>query len=62
MVFLDGRIMDTLVNNLEEIMHRLETDAYYPYYVLGRQTSILEDYLALNPGNRERIKRIRPSE
>ena len=52
----ESRIL--LVNNLEEIMHRLETDADYPYYVLDGQTSILEDYLAVKPENRERIKRL----
>ncbi len=34
----ESRIL--LVNNLEEIMHRLETDADYPYYVLDGQTSL----------------------
>lgn len=52
----ESRIL--LVNNLEEIMHRLETDADYPYYVLDGQTSILEDYLAVKPENRDRIKRL----
>lgn len=52
----ESRIL--LVNNLEEIMHRLETDEDYPYYVLDGQTSILEDYLAVRPENRERIKRL----
>lgn len=52
----ESRIL--LVNNLEEIMHRLETDKDYPYYVLDGQTSILEDYLAVKPENRERIKRL----
>ncbi|MCC9625216.1 mannosylglycerate hydrolase [Thalassospira sp. MA62] len=52
----ESRIL--LVNNLEEIMHRLETDEHYPYYVLDGQTSILEDYLAVKPENRERIKRL----
>lgn len=52
----ESRIL--LVNNLEEIMHRLETDTDYPYYVLDGQTSILEDYLAVKQENRERIKRL----
>ncbi|UKS57860.1 glycoside hydrolase family 38 C-terminal domain-containing protein [Exiguobacterium acetylicum] len=52
----ESRIL--LVNNLEEIMHRLETDEAYPYYVLDGQTSILEDYLAVKPENRDRIKRL----
>lgn len=49
----ESRIL--LVNNLEEIMHRLENDENYPYYVLDGQTSILEDYLAVKPENRSRI-------
>ncbi|WP_215193014.1 mannosylglycerate hydrolase [Exiguobacterium sp. s95] len=52
----ESRIL--LVNNLEEIMERLETDKNYPYYVLDGQTSILEDYLAVKPENRSRIKQL----
>lgn len=50
----ESRIL--LVNNMEEILTRLEQDAEYKYYVLDGQTSILEDYFAVKPQNRERVK------
>ncbi|WP_077623331.1 mannosylglycerate hydrolase [Sediminibacillus massiliensis] len=52
----ESRIL--LVNNMEEIMDRLENDPDYPYYVLDGQTSILEDYFAVKPENRERVKKL----
>lgn len=50
----ESRIL--LVNNMEEIMIRLESDPDYKYYVLDGQTAILEDYFAIKPENRERVK------
>ncbi|PLR42625.1 alpha-mannosidase, partial [Chimaeribacter arupi] len=45
-----------LVNNMAEILDRLEQDAAYPCYVLDGQTAILEDYFAVCPENRERVR------
>lgn len=45
-----------LVNNMAEILDRLETDPDYPYYVLDGQTAILEDYFAVVPHAHERVK------
>ncbi len=50
----ESRIL--LVNNMEEIMQRLESDPQYKYYVLDGQTAVLEDYFAIKPENRERLK------
>lgn len=50
----ESRIL--LVNNMEEILTRLEQDAEYKYYVLDGQTAILEDYFAVKPENRPRVK------
>lgn len=50
----ESRIL--LVNNMEEIMTRLESDPDYKYYVLDGQTAVLEDYLAIKPENKVRIK------
>ena len=50
----ESRIL--LVNNMEEILTRLEQDADYKYYVLDGQTSILEDYFAVKPENKERVR------
>lgn len=47
-----------LVNDMEEVLTRLEQDPNYPYFVLDGQTAILEDYLALCPGNRERVRKL----
>lgn len=47
-----------LVNNLEEIMEMLESNPDYPYYVLDGQTSILEDYFAVKPENKERVAKL----
>lgn len=52
----ESRIL--LVNNMEEIMEMLETNPDYPYYVLDGQTAILEDYFAVKPENKERIKKL----
>ena len=49
----ESRIL--LVNNMEEILTRLEQDADYKYYVLDGQTAILEDYFAVVPQNKERV-------
>ncbi|HHA2289813.1 TPA: mannosylglycerate hydrolase [Enterobacter ludwigii] len=45
-----------LVNNMEEILTRLEQDEEYKYYVLDGQTTVLEDYFAVVPDNRPRVK------
>ena len=45
-----------LVNNMEEILTRLEQDEEYKYYVLDGQTAVLEDYFAVVPDNRPRVK------
>lgn len=45
-----------LVNNMAEILERLENDADYPFYVMDGQTAILEDYFAVCPENRPRVK------
>lgn len=47
-----------LMNNMEEIMSRLENDDNYPSYTLDGQTAILEDYFSIMPQNRERVKRL----
>ncbi|UOQ45431.1 mannosylglycerate hydrolase [Halobacillus salinarum] len=52
----ESRIL--LVNNMEEIMDRLENDPDYPYYVLDGQTSILEDYFAVKPEEKERVRKL----
>ncbi|WP_312949539.1 mannosylglycerate hydrolase [Superficieibacter sp.] len=49
----ESRIL--LVNNMEEILTRLEQDAEYKYYVLDGQTAILEDYFAVKPENKARV-------
>lgn len=50
----ESRIL--LVNNMEEILTRLEKDAEYKYYVLDGQTAVLEDYFAVKPESRPRVK------
>ena len=50
----ESRIL--LVNNMEEILTRLEQDDEYKYYVLDGQTAVLEDYFAVVPENRSRVK------
>ncbi|MFF2875060.1 mannosylglycerate hydrolase [Gottfriedia sp. NPDC057991] len=52
----ESRIL--LVNNMEEIMEMLETNPDYPYYVLDGQTAILEDYFAVKPENKGRVKKL----
>lgn len=47
-----------LINNMEEIMERLENDFDYPTYTLDGQTSVLEDYLTMMPQNKERLKKL----
>ncbi len=49
----ESRIL--LVNNMEEIMTRLEEDDSYPYYMLDGQTAILEDYFEVKPENKARV-------
>ncbi|OMQ22445.1 mannosylglycerate hydrolase [Serratia oryzae] len=50
----ESRIL--LINNMEEILTRLETDPEYRFYVLDGQTAVLEDYFAIKPENTERVK------
>ncbi|HAZ53828.1 MAG TPA: hypothetical protein DCY50_02060, partial [Franconibacter helveticus] len=50
----ESRIL--LVNNMEEILARLEQDPAYPFYVLDGQTAIFEDYLSVKPAHRSRVK------
>lgn len=50
----ESRIL--LVNNMEEILARLEQDAEYKYYVLDGQTAVLEDYFAVKPESKPRVK------
>ena len=52
----ESRIL--LINNMEEIMEMLETREDYPCYVLDGQTAVLEDYFAIKPENKERIKKL----
>ncbi|POT58114.1 alpha-mannosidase [Citrobacter amalonaticus] len=52
----ESRIL--LVNNMEEILTRLEQDAEYLCYVLDGQTAVLEDYFAVKPENRQRVQRL----
>ncbi|MGL4372323.1 MAG: alpha-mannosidase, partial [Turicibacter sp.] len=52
----ESRIL--LVNNMEEILEMLETNPDYPCYILDGQTSILEDYFAVKPENKERIQKL----
>ncbi|PGZ92194.1 mannosylglycerate hydrolase [Bacillus sp. AFS029533] len=52
----ESRIL--LVNNMEEIMEMLETNPDYPFYVLDGQTAILEDYFAVKPENKDRVKKL----
>ncbi|ECJ7675390.1 mannosylglycerate hydrolase [Salmonella enterica] len=52
----ESRIL--LVNNMEEILARLEQDTEYKYYVLDGQTAVLEDYFAIKPENKPRVQRL----
>ncbi|EGI98846.1 glycoside hydrolase family 38 C-terminal domain-containing protein [Shigella boydii] len=52
----ESRIL--LVNNMEDILCRLEQDNEYKYYVLDGQTAILEDYFAVKPENKDRVKKL----
>lgn len=49
----ESRIL--LVNNMAEILNRLETDPDYPHFLLDGQTAILEDYFAVKPADRPRV-------
>jgi mannosylglycerate hydrolase len=52
----ESRIL--LVNNMEEILDVLENNPEYPYYVLDGQTAVLEDYFAVKPEYKERVKKL----
>lgn len=45
-----------LVNNMEEILTRLEQDVNYLFYALDGQTAVLEDYFAVKPQYHERVR------
>ncbi len=47
-----------LVHDMEEILQELENNPDYPHFLLDGQTVLLEDYLAVKPENRERIRRL----
>lgn len=47
-----------LVNNMEEILQTLENNEDYPCYILDGQTAILEDYFAVKPEYKERVKKL----
>ena len=52
----ESRIL--LVHDLEEVMDLLEAREDYPCFVLDGQTAVLEDYLAVKPENRKRLKKL----
>ncbi len=52
----ESRIL--LLNNMEEILTRLENDPDYKYYVLDGQTCILEDFFNIKPHEKERVKKL----
>lgn len=52
----ESRIL--LVNNMAEILDMLENNPDYPYYVLDGQTALLEDYFAVCPEQKERVKKL----
>ena len=52
----ESRIL--LINNMEEILDTLENNPDYPFYVLDGQTAVLEDYFAVKPENKERVKKL----
>lgn len=52
----ESRIL--LINNMEEILTRLENDPEYKYYVLDGQTVVLEDYLDIKPEYTDRVKNL----
>lgn len=52
----ESRIL--LVNNMQEIITRLETDKEYKYYVLDGQTAILEDYFTVRPDMKPRVEKL----
>lgn len=50
----ESRIL--LVNNMEEIITRLESDENYTHYILDGQTAILEDYFKVKPEMKSRVE------
>ena len=50
----DSNIM--LVENLDALLEVLEQKTSFPGYVFDAQVSVIEDYLAVRPENRERLK------
>lgn len=52
----ESRIL--LLNNMEEILSKLENEKDYKYYILDGQTCILEDFFEIKPNEKERIKKL----
>jgi mannosylglycerate hydrolase len=52
----ESRIL--LVNNMEEVLDMLENKPEYHWYILDGQTAILEDYFAVKPAYKERVKNL----
>ncbi|MFE0557245.1 glycoside hydrolase family 38 C-terminal domain-containing protein [Paenibacillus sp. NPDC058910] len=52
----DSNIM--LVENLDALINVLEKTPSFPAYVFDAQVSVIEDYLAIRPENRERLKEL----
>ncbi len=46
-----------LVQLVDKLLHILDTDPDYKYFMLDGQTIVLDDYLAIRPENRARIER-----
>ena len=47
-----------LVRLMDKLLHILETDPEYRSFTFDGQTAVLEDYLAIRPQERERIKKL----
>ncbi|MBN1875337.1 MAG: hypothetical protein JXA33_14000, partial [Anaerolineae bacterium] len=45
-----------LVQLVDKLLHILDTDSEYKYFMLDGQTSVLEDYLAIRPENRAKLE------
>jgi mannosylglycerate hydrolase len=47
-----------LVEVLDEVLDRLEADPSVPHFLLDGQMAMVDDYLALRPGNEDRLRRL----
>lgn len=56
--FTTARSKVYLMKNLEDILHTLEQDGDFTYYMLDAQGSLLDDYRKWMPQDEERIKRL----